>query len=280
MPRLDAHGMHALVPESEYRAHPAINYSHLKHGEQSAQHMKASIDGVLKPLGSSADVGSCVHALILQPERFDDLIAVEPTGIDRRTTVGKEKYAEFLKSSVGKIMVDAAQVEVAKRMAANVHAHPAARELLERGGASELTLRWAVGDVECKARIDFLADGAPPTLIDIKTTADASPAEFGRSVARFGYHLQAAWYASGWAALNGGEIPEVRIIAVENTPPYAVAVYELDEETLGIGRALIGDLLAMYAACRSAGVWPGYGDEVLTTGIPLWARKRFEEDPR
>ncbi len=60
-------------------------------------------------------------------------------------------------------------------------------------------------------------------------------------------------------------------IAVEKTPPYAVALYELDAEAVDLGRALARRDLARYANARDFGVWPGYPDAVQSLSLPKWA---------
>lgn len=285
MSTLDAHGLHSMIPEVEYRAYNAINYSHLKHGESSARRMKASIDGLLKPPGKLAvNQGTALHTLVLQPELFAETIVVEPEGIDRRTNAGKAKAAEFEAAAIGKTVIDASQFRVATAMAESIKGHKVASELLSRPGASEIVLRWAKDGIECKAKIDRYADavrGHPPTLIDIKSTSGVSPADFERSIYEYGYHIQAAWYRLGYAAIHDGVLPEYRIIAVDSAPDYETVVYELEPETEAIGFALIGELFEKYARGVRTGEWPGIADnETRPVGIPIWAKRRFEEDAR
>ncbi len=274
-------GLHPEIPEGVYRAHPAVNYSILKHGEVSCKNLKAAIDGLLKKPGSAVDLGSAVHALVLQPEQFDSLIAVKKK-VDGRTKEGKAYNEEFEKHAAGKTIIDENDLVIAKRMNDAVRAHPAAAALLEQPGAQEVVLRWTIGDIQCKARCDLIIDGMngePDTIIDIKTTADASPAEFARSIGSYGYHMQAAWYMAGYEAITGWR-PNYRIIAVESEYPHDVVVYKLGRETLAIGSLQIMECVKRYAECQASGEWPGYADGELEVGLPIWAIKRFEEDQR
>jgi hypothetical protein len=102
--------------------------------------------------------------------------------------------------------------------------------------------------------------------VDLKTTTDASPAAFARSVATFRYHVQASHYLSG---LHGAE--RFVFIAVEKTAPYAVAVYELDAAAMAAGDELRQRDMRMIADCRATGEWPGYSDDCQTLSLPKWA---------
>jgi exodeoxyribonuclease VIII len=59
-------------------------------------------------------------------------------------------------------------------------------------------------------------------------------------------------------------------LVVEKKPPYAVAVYVLDPESIALGRAEYRRDLQLYAECKRTGVWPGYGDKIQTIGVPQW----------
>src|SRR5690606_30456849 len=106
--------------------------------------------------------------------------------------------------------------------------------------------------------------------IDVKTTAgSASPIEFGREAARYGYPVQAAWYLDtlAWA---GESEREFRFIVIEKAAPHLVAVHALDDVTLLTARQRAAKARETYAECAATDTWPAYGDDVLTTYIPAW----------
>ena len=77
--------------------------------------------------------------------------------------------------------------------------------------------------LQCKCRPDWIsADGG--ILVDLKTTEDASPREFQRSIAKWRYHVQAGWYMAGIEAAYGTRPSGFIFIAVEKKPPFAVGV--------------------------------------------------------
>jgi len=155
-------------------------------------------------------------------------------------------------------------------MAASIALHPIAGPAFRRtDGRAEVSALWTCPDtgVECKSRFDWLL---PSAIVDLKTTADASADAFARSVASYRYHVQAAFY--GQAAASCGLSTEHFFFAcVETAPPYAVAIYQLDDEAREIGRRLYLRDLRRLKECRERNEWPGYSTDISTLSLPKWA---------
>jgi len=60
-------------------------------------------------------------------------------------------------------------------------------------------------------------------------------------------------------------------VFIEKKPPYAVAVYELDEESVEKGRELYAQDLKLYKECKEWDHWPAYSSKVQTLSLPKWA---------
>ena len=151
-------------------------------------------------------------------------------------------------------------------MAASVRSNSTAALLLANGQA-EQSFWWddiATG-MRCKCRPDWF-DGE--TIVDLKTCQDASPAGFAKAVAAFHYQLQAAHYLCGTLAKR------FIFVAVEKSAPYAVGVYELDQEALVHGSIARHNALLRLQDCRAINSWPGYTDGgIQTLQLPGWALK-------
>lgn len=168
-------------------------------------------------------------------------------------------------------------------MCAAVNAHPYANALL-RGceGVAEASIYVddpATGELR-RIRPDWWRkDGI---LVDVKTTRDASPEGFAKSLAEYRYHVQHPYYLdTAQAAFDAGMFPEgwerpkaFVFLAVESAAPYATAVYMLDADSEQLGRIAANDNLATLAECRRTGVWPGYGDALQAIGVPEWYLRR------
>jgi hypothetical protein len=155
-------------------------------------------------------------------------------------------------------------------MRASVAAHPIAGKML-RGGVAEVTLRWDDDDtgIKCKARADYYVE-ARAACFDLKTTEDARPDSFARSVAKYRYHVQHAFYASGFAAI-GKPLRHFVFVAIEKKPPYAIGLYVLDADAIERGDRDARANLTTLADCIERGEFPAYSPSIETLSLPRWA---------
>ena len=257
--------------DQEYFALDAINATLLKDIiKQSPVHAQARRARKDEPT-HQMKLGTAVHAAILDfATNWDDAIAVAPA-VDRRTKAGKAEYSEFLETVDNKTIITVDQFNLVEQMKVAVFDHPEAKRLLDLCYASEFVTTFEVDGELCKAKIDALDDGN--TIIDIKTTADASPQAFAKQSANYLYHMQLAWYARS----VDREFFDVDayIIAIENTPPHAVAVYIFDAEALRVG---------WHLCKRAVREWKeykldrklndkslAYGSDIHELCLPAWA---------
>src|SRR5690606_35384875 len=108
-----------------------------------------------------------------------------------------EAWASFIEASEGKSVIAPDDQALAEAMAGAVRAHRGASRLLEMARGVEVPLAWtdAASGMRCKGKVDLVADVAGNiVLADLKTTTDASPREFSRSIASWSMHVQAAHY--------------------------------------------------------------------------------------
>jgi exodeoxyribonuclease VIII len=109
-------------------------------------------------------------------------------------------------------------------------------------------------------------------IVDLKSTLDARRAAFERSIHGYGYHIQAAFYALGFEAITGEALRDFAFISVEKHPPYAVAVYRLDDAAIAHGAKLVRQALRTYAGCLERNYWPAYSESIETVSLPAWVR--------
>jgi hypothetical protein len=86
-----------------------------------------------------------------------------------------------------------------------------------------------------------------------------------------GYHIQAAFYADGFAACHDAEMP-FSFVVVQNRPPYGCVVRRLDDDAIDAGRKWYKHLLRVWKTGRDTGVWPGVPGAFGTLEIPKWER--------
>ena len=105
----------------------------------------------------------------------------------------------------------------------------------------------------------------------MKSTADASPEEFARSIAKYRYHVQDAFYSEGYYQATGQWPRGFVFIAVEKTAPYAVACYSLDDDAKAYGRELFQRDLETLLEAEKSQEWTAYSQEIETLSLPAWA---------
>jgi len=265
------------MENADYHAHPAVSKSGLDLIARSPLHYWARyIDPNRVPTEPTAAMrlGTAVHTLTLEADQFESRYVTAPN-VDRRTKAGKEAWAEWEVEAAGRELITADDRATISRMAEAVWRHPAAAMLLALPGEAETTHMWtdATTGVDCKCRPDWLTGNL---IIDLKTTEDASPRGFQRSVATYRYHCQASWYLDGVQASTGTRPDQFIFICVEKKPPYAVGVYAADAEMIQIGAETAARDLEVYATCKAADAWPSYSDQIEPLSLPAWMRPRAD----
>lgn len=255
------------MSSKDYHAHPAISKSGLDRIAKSPAHYQAYLQGEV--IETDAMIfGSAFHDYILSPDVFAQDYAVLPDGFDGRTKKGKE-LMEAIKAD-GKTVLKAEQVNIIKDMAKSIMAHEKASALL-KGGQAESSIFWQDQDTEinCRCRPDYIHPSG--ILVDLKSTTDASPKEFTKSVANYRYHVQDAFYSEGYYRATGKWPRGFVFIAVEKTAPYAVACYELDEDAKEFGRTLFQRDISTLKQARTENKWTAYSPEIQSLSLPMWA---------
>lgn len=230
-------------------------------------------------------LGGAIHCAILEPERFGLEYAIAPE-CDKRTKEGKEIWANFSARNANKTILTQDQIEDILGMKRTVTNHPIANMMLT-GGEAEYSY-YATNEefkLPVKCRPDYVKNGS---LIDLKTTQDASFEGFARQIGQFGYHLQAAYYIDVYNLATGLNHPdEFFLVAVENKAPYAVAVYKLDSMHIEAGRVAykkamgkLADFLARGGNPKEPNTLLGFGYPAVITDIqvPFYMLNKISND--
>lgn len=257
--------LNTFIPDIDieaYHAGPGISKSQLDKAAQSPAHWKASLEAERKETPAMR-IGSLFHGLVLEPDKIR--LAVAPQ-VDRRTKAGKETWEAFVRDHAGSQVVTEDEYMQLIGMRDNVLAHPVAGNLF-RTGLAEQSVYWTNEEsgLLCKCRPDWWMPDIR-LIVDLKTTEDASPGAFSRACAKYRYHVQNAFYRDG---ISSFEIPLGFVfVVVEKTPPYAVALYELDDQAIMAGHVLYQEDLNSLAHCEKTGRYPGYSERIEVLSLP------------
>lgn len=261
------------MPSADYHAIPALGSSGLRQLARSPRHYFGQYLDPRRPIREPTPAmraGTLAHCALLEPHAVGDRYIQKSEGLDGRTKDGKAWLASV---PPGIECVTAEQWQTAMRQADAIRALPEIAALLE-SGAAEQSAFWldeATG-VHCKVRPDWVSPaGEGVILVDLKTTQDASPGGFPRSIANYGYHLQEAWYSEGYARASGKPVLGFVFVCVEADFPHAACAFMLDDESRSKARSECRRLLDLYAECSSKDEWPGYPDTIQLLSLPSWA---------
>jgi exodeoxyribonuclease VIII len=262
------------MDNATYHAHSAVSKSHLDLVAKSPLHFWARyLDPNRVPQEPTAPmvIGSAVHTHVLELDQWDAQYVVAPAGIDRRTKVGKAEWDVFQTAIGTRTVISREDADLVMRIGRSVLSHPAAAYLLGLPGKAETTHMWVdeISGLQCKCRPDWLLDDGS-MIVDLKTTEDASPRGFQKSIAQWRYHCQASWYLDGLQHATGKRPEQFVFIAVEKKPPYVCAVYVADQQMIEIGRDTARRDLDKLNLCKAADYWPGYSDGIEQINLPPW----------
>jgi len=214
------------------------------------------------------ELGEYVHVATLEPDRWQSRYICAPK-FDRRTKAGKEQAAQFELENEGKIVVPSDMYDHANRSADAVREHPHAGDLLMLPGRAEVSMfsEHEETGVGIRGRADYILDGSS-SIIDLKTTRDASARKFYYSVRDYRYDVQAAFYLDLLSHFRE-EVGTFYWVAVEPRPPYMVSLYWAGQDMVNAGREKYYRDLLSYKVCLETNTWPGYvASQELNLEVP------------
>lgn len=222
-------------------------------------------------ISSAMEFGSAAHNLVLGETTKVIKMDVE----NWRSPADREERDAH--QAAGRVVIKASDWPRVEALAEAIQADPWASALLSSGEA-EVVLVWRdePTGLMVRAMFDRLAVTGTGTLPwpDYKTTPDASPDAFGKSVDRFAYHQQIELYSAGIRAVMPDRDPHGFLVAQEVDPPHLVQVYPLDPVARRVGQARNRWALDLYAQCVADSTWPGYVESPHDLSLPRWAEIR------
>lgn len=273
-------GIYDGLNENEYHRDPALSASGAKRllPPSCPARFKWERDNGGRPNKREFDFGHAAHLAVLGTGL--ELVVVDAD--DWRTKAAKEQrdqaYAE------GKCPILADEKRRVDEMADALRAHPVAGPLLDpEHGRPEVSIFWhdELRGLNRRVRLDWLPHPTPDGRLvvpDYKTTANAEPRKFHRSIFDFGYDMQAVYYTDGIQAAGLADEVEFQFIAQETKPPYLITVHTLDDIALRVARERVDAACALFVQCTATNTWPGYSDDVEYAAAPDWLAAEYGLD--
>jgi len=216
------------LPNDVYHAGLGVSSSSIRRFGESQLH------AIEQKLESSPTLkfGTAAHSYLLEGEEAFKRDVVIMTG-SPYTKANKELKEEY--EANGLIVLKESDMEIIQGMKDNMiyegNAYINAKDKI-----AESSIYWYEDDVICKCRPDVLCKPIDKPrvdneiiIVDYKTTQSCDPRQFGYSVRKYGYDLQAAFYRRGVEAA-GYKVKEFVFVAQEKVHPYAAKVFRITQE--------------------------------------------------
>ena len=215
------------------------------------------------------DIGSAIHVSVFEPHNFEKMFIAIPTNAPRRPTTAQYMannpspqtikdiiyWQKFDKKNIRREQLKLDEFNLCLRIRDRVYKHPGAATILGKGGYAENTFHFTepTTKVKCKFRPDFI--NKERFIIDLKTTEDARKNSVMRSIIKYRYDIQDAFYYDGFK-LATGEVPEGFIfIFVEKEYPLNVQLYYISTEDRDNARRIYIEDLQRYKEAKKLKEW-------------------------
>lgn len=213
--------------------------------------------------------GSLIDCLTTTPELANTTLALSPYDSFR---TGDAKAWRDEQLEAGRIIIRGDELDDA-RIAARMllETHPISSQIFA-ASKSQVIVGAKVEGVNFKGLLDLAPEGED-YLADLKTTNDFTLAGFGKTVASYGYHVQAGLYLALWNASHpDDQRKRFKIIWQDSSPPYEVCVQELGSLDITCGMDYATYLVRKLITATKTNRWPMLGgDKVTMLTRPTWA---------
>lgn len=265
------------LPNKVYHSHPALSKSSLDELSRSPLHYWRKYLDTNKPnivWSDAFTVGAALHALVLEPHKYDEEFITMPK-VDKRTKAGKEELAAFEETKGDKILVTEEQKLLCDRMVSAIEGHEEASKYLDGFGVAERSIFWNQDGVSCRCRPDYIREDG--MMVDVKTARSADPDVFTRKAFDLRYHVQAGWYSLGYQAATGKMPKGFVFVVVEKTDPYPVSVMVASQDFIRAGVVDALDDLKKFKRCKVANDWQSYNfGKPAELDLPYYVKNKYE----
>jgi hypothetical protein len=259
------------LQNAEYHKYAAISKTGLDKIDRSAAHF---MFGEKREPSRHMVIGTAIHTAVFEPARYaDDYMTLKEVKV--RTA---SEYKQAVKARGDETTLTGPEGDFVAGMQESVQQNREASAILQAPGRAELSVITTDPQtgVAVKCRFDWLTDDG--RALDLKKTQDCRMDAFGRSIANYRYHVQAAFYSDVWLWETGETLQWFKFLAVEERLPHASKIWQLPEPEMDFGRAEYRKNLDEYARCLDANDWPMPDSSSEYICLPVWAMPENDDE--
>jgi len=251
----------AGMPNEVYHSMPGVSNSGLNMVARSLAHYAhRKAFASTRPM----QIGEAFHTALLEPERFKKEYMVL-NDIHVRTATEYNEAGKIYGRD--KVLVSHEGNSVFT-MLNSVMNNPDAMAIIDKEGHAELSgfAKDPETGIWIRARFDWLTtDGH---ALDVKKTQDARERAFQKSIHAYRYYCQDAMYSHVYDLITGQPLEKYEFLAIEEQPPCANVVYELDVLAKQYGWNEYRAAMHKYAEAVERDQWPAYPETRGLIGLP------------
>jgi len=214
------------------------------------------------------EVGSVVHAVLLERAAVDDLVVqYDADCFQKDGKLHGKNAAAFRAANPDKVCMKVADVCRVIQIVDMVREHELGN-LIAGATAHEKAIYWTdpLTGMECRAKPDFVCDlGDRVVCYDLKISGTISPGQFQRTAKMFCYWRQATHYSSGLTD-NYGKPVTFRFFVCESQFPFRIHPYWYDDRSREIAYGSWTKSMIDLAQCYETGDWSDKWTNELTIG--------------
>lgn len=280
-------GRHDGIDNDRYHAGPGISKSHLDEINRSPLHYWASyIDPDREPEEKTPALilGSAIDVACLEPDLLPSLYVSVPEDAPKRPSSTQRSakkpsqdsldamawWDDFNAKHGGKTVLSTTDFRMVMAVRDRIYSHPLAKNLVTKGRkqSSYFAIDSHTG-LLIKCKPDNVME--EEIIVDLKSTENASPDAFARSVINYRYDVQAAWYNGVVKKVDGVEPKQFVFVPIEKKWPHAIGVYFTPSEVMLRGQRIARRDLDLLADCLERNHWPDYAEQPQPLVLPKWA---------
>lgn len=258
----------------EYQALCALNGSVLVHGRKSVVHLKYAWDNGREDT-DAMQFGRMIHCLLFEPREIEK--RYRAWGRTRRGTE-YEEFCEEASAAGAEVVKETGQYSLEQAIAAAQSFLRSKRvQALIAAGRAEQTVLAIEHGLQCKGRLDWVSS-SEHILTDLKTAASIEDRLFGKAFFNFGYDIKLGLYRR-WLNKATNDNWPVEVIALENSPPYDLAVIPIPDAVLDRGVEKGLGIIENVVRCIEEDCWPGVaGDDPYPLHVPFYEMEQEETE--
>lgn len=284
-------GAYRNLPIEEYHKHPALSNSGLKTLiDCPFRYYYKYLSGLVEPKETPAlKIGKAAHCYILEGSKEfhkrywvnryskclkQDLISYLTGRGYKEADLKKMKVDELQEKLLLGDGINLEGTELSQTewdqvglLAKAIRTNEIAYNAFKQKGESEVSLFWQdETGVMLKCRPDWLPYDLK-NVPDYKTCCSVRPEIFAKDFIKYGYHIQAAFYAMGIKAVFGKEVENFFFVAQEKEEPNISQVFLPDYALIEQGYKAIRQGINKLIECNNTGLWESYSDEVIEISL-------------